>query len=196
MRELPSYGIRAYALLYELHGINGRFTQGELGWMVSESMRKKTFALLIRSGWLEKVGKTKYRCVAPEKAIRGLLKPRVAEVLKNAILPYELAGASAIEIWSDYSYVQRSYGHSPYFVKILKRDLGKWQAFLNSERVPNYVKKGSTIGEFIILIPVVGLDFEEKDGFKVQSLEDTLREAESNPLFGYAADYIRKKYGG
>ncbi len=188
--------MRAYALLYRKHGASGRFTQGELDWLVSEPMRKKTFALLKRSGWFEKVSRTEYRCVSPEKAVMGLLEPRVPEVLKKAKLPYELTGASAIEVWSDYSYVQRGYERSPYLLKVLKKDLKKWRSYLNSAGVPNYVRKGSSVGEFAILFPVAKLGFAEKDGLKVQPLRETLREAEGNFLFAYAANYIKKKYGG
>jgi hypothetical protein len=196
MRELPPYGMRAYALLYGKHGTSESFTQKELEWLVSEPMRKKTFALLTRAGWLKKASKTEYRCVPPEKAISGLLEPKVLEILKKTDLPYELTGASAIEIWSDYSYVQRSYERSPYFIKVLKKDLKKWRAYLDGRGVQNYVGKGSTIGEFAIFYPVGRLAFAKKDGLKVQPLEETLQEAEGNALFRYAADYMKKKRGG
>ncbi len=195
MMELPPYGLRAYALLYTRHGSRGAFRQNELEWMVSEPMRKKIFALLLRSGWLVKESRGEYRCVKPEEAVKGLLAVRVPAVLKEAKWPYALTGMSAIEVWSDYAYVQRSFERSPYFVKVFKKDLNKWRTYLNSRSIPNYVGKGSTIGEFVILEPVERLARVEKGGWNVEPLQEALREAEGNYLFAYAAEYIRKKYG-
>jgi hypothetical protein len=41
--------------------------------------------------------------------------------------------------------------------------------------IPNYVNKGTTIGEYIILIPVQKLNFVEKEGYKVESLKETIK---------------------
>ena len=196
MMELPPYGMRAYALFYSRHGSTGKFRQGELDWLVSEPMKKKIFALLLRAGWLEKAARSEYRCVSPEKAVKSLLAlGRVPEVLMRSSLPYALCGLSAIEIWSDYSYVQRSFGRSPYFVRVLKKDLRKWNVYLNEESVPHYVGKGSTIGEFVILLPVKSLEFVEKDNLKVIPLKEAILEAEGNYLHSYALKFIKRKYG-
>ncbi len=195
MIELPPYGLRAYALLYSRRGSQEPFNQSELEWIVSPSMKKKIFSLLLRSGWLVKVGRTEYRCVSPEQAIKGLLEYRVPEVLKKTSLPYALTGASAVELWSDYSYVQRGMERSPYFIKVLRRDLAKWQNFLNKESIQNYIGAGSTVGEFIILKPVKKLKFIEKSGLKVEPLNETIKESEGNYLFDYALQYIKNKHG-
>jgi len=91
--------------------------------------------------------------------------------------------------------VQRGIEKSPYYVKILKKDLNYWKKFFNGYNIPNYVNKGSTIGEYVILIPVKSLKFSEKNGVKVESLKDTLKLAKSNKIYLYAYNYIRKKYG-
>lgn len=195
MFELPAFGLRAYALLYSRHGASGAFGQRELEWTVSESMRKKIFSLLSKAGWLVKLRRGEYRCVPPEKAIRGLLEFRVPELLEKAEMPYALTGASAVEVWSDYSYVQRGLEKSPYFLKVLKKDLKKWKRFFNKESVPNYVGNGSTVGEFAVLIPVSSLDGVEKHGLKVEPLRKVLKEAEGNYMFSYSVDFIKKKYG-
>ena len=195
MIELPNYGLRAYALFYARHGTSESFGQGELDWIVSEPMRKKIFALLLRAGWIMKSGRREYRCVSPEKAIRGLLEFRVPEVLMRARMEYALTGLSAVEVWSDYAYVQRGFERSPYFIKVLGKELHKWQGYLSGERVPNYVRSGSTIGEFVVLVPVERLNFEEKGGLKVEPLKETVRNAKGNYMHDYALNYIRKKYG-
>jgi hypothetical protein len=102
---------------------------------------------------------------------------------------------SAIEIWSDYSYVQRGREKSPYYIKILKKDLRYWKAFLSKNKIPNYVNSGSTIGEFIILIPVNRLTNEEKDGLMVETLKETEKMAKTSSFYRYPYNYMREKYG-
>jgi len=57
------------------------------------------------------------------------------------------------------------------------------------------VESGQTIGEFVVLIPVKKLVSKEKDGFKVDSLQETLGFARSNEIFQYAVEYMENKYG-
>ena len=101
--------------------------------------------------------KGQVRMREPEKAITGLLEFKVPNAVKMAERQYAFTGLSAIEIWSDYSYVQRGMEKSPYFMKVLKRDLGYWKAFFNKHDIPVYVNDGGTIGEYVILEPVAAL---------------------------------------
>ena len=193
--EIPYYGLRAYALFFARHSNKEEFEQSDLDWMVSQSMRKKIFSLLLRAGWIEKTARDKYRCISPEKAILSLLDFKVPEIVKQAKKQYAFTGLSAIEIWSDYSYVQRGIERSPYFVKVLKKDLKYWKAFFNTHRIPSYVNHGSTIGEFIILLPSNKLEYEEKDYFKVDSLKETIKQAKESDMYSYPYEYMKKKYG-
>ena len=193
--EIPYYGLRAYALFFARHNNKEEFEQSDLDWMVSQSMRKKIFSLLLRAGWIEKTARDKYRCIAPEKAILSLLDFKVPEIVKQAKKQYTFTGLSAIEIWSDYSYVQRGIERSPYFVKVLKKDLKYWKAFFNTHRIPSYVNHGSTIGEFVILLPIDKLVYEEKDNFKVDSLKETIKQAKESDMYAYPYAYMKKKYG-
>ncbi|MBI2151209.1 hypothetical protein HYU21_00595 [Candidatus Woesearchaeota archaeon] len=193
--EIPQYGLKAYALLLTKHGTKEKFKQSELDWIVSSSMKKKIFALLLRCGWIQKSSREMYTCTNPVGVIRGLLDFRVPELVKKARQDYAFTGLSAVEIWSDFSYVQRSREKSPYFIKVLRKDLKYWKTFLNQNEIPNYIKSGGTIGEYVILIPVAKLSFEEKDGFKVDSLNETKIKAKDNDVYAYASDYIEQKYG-
>lgn len=193
--EIPRYGLKAYALLFSKHGAHGRFKQSELDWIVSSSMKKKIFALLLKRGWIKKNPDGTYSCTNPSDAIKGLLEFRVPKIIKNAKKEYAFTQLSAVEIWSDYSYVQRGMEKSPYFIKVLRKDLKYWRAFFNSNEIPNYVQSGANIGEFVILIPVSTLSFEEKSGFKVDSLKKTMRYAKSNDIYAYASEYMENKYG-
>lgn len=193
--EIPQYGLRAYALLFARHGVQGEFRQSELDWVVSSSMKKKIFSLLLRSGWIKKHPQGTYSCANPADAVEGLLEFRVPEIMKRAQRGYAFTKLSAVEIWSDFSYVQRGREKSPYFLKVLRKDLKYWKAFFNANEIPNYVQSGTSIGEFVILIPVRTLPFAEKNGFRVDPLQETMRYAKSNDMYAYASAYMENKYG-
>jgi len=182
-------------LFFSKHGSREEFKQSELDWIVGQSMKKKIFALLLRSGWITKSSKDSYRCTSPENVMNGLFEFKLPTIIKEAKKGYAFTGLSAVEIWSDFSYVQRSRERSPYFIKVLKKDLTYWKEFFNRHRIPYYINQGSTIGEYAILIPVQAITNEEKDGIKVETLKETLRLSKSNDMHLYAYDYIKKRYG-
>jgi len=192
--EIPNYGLRAYALFFSRHGLQEEFTQSDLDWIVGQSMKKKIFSLLLNNGWIKKVSPNSYKCVNPQIIFRGLLEFKIPQIIKEAKKPYAFTGLSAVEIWSDYSYMQRGREKSPYYIKVLKKDLQYWKNFFHNYRVPNYVKSGSTIGEFVILEPVEKLDFTEKDEIKVETLKETEKIAKSNSFYSYPYNYMKEKY--
>ena len=193
--EIPQYCLRAYSLFFTKHGPREQFRQSELDWIVSESMRKKIFSILLRSGWIEKASRNAYKCIQPETIVKGLLEFKVPQVIRETSKPYAFANLSAVEIWSDYSYVQRGIEKSPYFIKVLRKDLKYWKEFFNKNSIPNYIREGSTIGEYVILIPTTEIKFADKDGLKVEQLNEALKTAKSNEMYSYAYNYMRKKYG-
>ena len=193
--EIPYFGLRAYALFFSRHGLKEEFSQSALDWIVGQSMKKKIFSLLVNAGWIKKVSKNMYKCVNPEKILKGLLEFKVPTIIKEARKPYAFTGLSAVEIWSDYAYIQRGREKSPYYMKVLRKDMTYWKAFFHRHRVPNYVNAGSTIGEFIILIPSKKIDSEEKDGMMVESLKETRKIAKANNMYAYAYNYMRERYG-
>lgn len=158
-------------------------------------MRKKTFALLLKSGWIVKERRNSYKCVDPVKVMKGLLEFKVPELMKEASRPYAFTNLSAVEIWSDYSYIQRGIERSPYFIKILREDIRYWKEFFNKRDIPNYIRQGSTVGEFIILIPVSRLHSEKKGTIKVEPLKETIKTARNNEMYSYAYNYMKDKYG-
>ena len=192
--EIPQYGLRAYALFFSKYGSREDFKQSELDWIVSGSMRKKIFSLLLKAGWIKKKDKTTYRCIEPNKILNGLLEFKVPEIIKESDKIYAFTNLSAIEIWSDYSYVQRGIEKSPYFIKILKKDLKYWKNFFNKKHIPNYTNQGSTIGEYIILIPENKINFVDKDKLKVETLNKTLEMTKNNEMYAYPRRYMKEKY--
>lgn len=189
--EIPQYALRAYALLFYRHGTQRTFKQTEFDWIISQSMKKKIFSVLLRSGWIRKKNHN-YVCTNPAEAITGLLEFRVPEIIKTATQPYAFTRLSAVEIWSDFSYVQRGREKSPYFIKILQKDLKYWKDFLHKAEIPNYIESGTTIGEYVILIPVKKLSSQEKAGYRVDSLKDTQKYAQSNEIYASALEYMKK----
>ena len=192
--EIPQYGLKAYALFFSKHKDKEEFKQSELDWIVGQSMKKKIFSLLLRAGWVKKQSDNTYICINPEIVIKSLLEFKVPQIIKEAERDYTFTNLSAVEIWSDYSYVQRGIEKSPYFIKVLKKDLKYWKNFFNKHNIPNYVNEGTTIGEYIILIPVEKLSFVEKEGYKVEGLKETIRLAKLNEMYLYAYNYIKEKY--
>lgn len=193
--EIPQFGLRAYALLFGKHGSIEPFNQSELDWIVSQSMKKKIFSLLLKAGWIKKDSRNSYICLKPDSIFRGLLELKVVEIIKKAKKIYAFTGLSAVEIWSDYSYVQRGIEKSPYFIKILRKDLKYWKEFFNKNNVPNYIKEGSTIGEYMILIPANNIKKIVKNNLNVEPLKETLKTAKNNEMYLYAYNYMKNKYG-
>jgi hypothetical protein len=192
--EIPQYALRAYALFLSKYGSREEFKQSELDWVVGTSMKKKIFSLLLNKGWIKKSSKNTYICNEPKRIMKGLLEFKVPDIIKNSKRKYAFTRLSAIEIWSDYSYVQRSIKKSPYFIKVLKKDLDYWKKFFNGHNIPNYIKKGTTIGEHVILFPVSKINPKEKNNLKVQNLNQTMEFAKSNEIYKYPYNYMRKKY--
>ena len=193
--EIPAYGLKAYALLFSKYGTESQFKQSELDWIVSESMKKKIFSLLLRHGWIKKQPHQAYSCQNPAEAIKGLLEFRVPKIITKAERDYAFTHLSAVEIWSDFSYTLRGLEKSPYFIKVKSKDLIYWKKFFNQNEIPNYVNTGMAIGEYVILIPVKELSFEQKGQFKVEPLKETMSYAHSNEIYGYAWEYMKDKYG-
>ena len=82
--EIPQYGLKAYALFFSRHEMNEEFKQSELDWIVSQSMKKKIFFLLLKAGWIKKKSDNTYVCVNPEIIIKSLLDFKVPEIIKKS----------------------------------------------------------------------------------------------------------------
>src|SRR3989344_5408861 len=195
INEIPQYGLRAYALFFSKHDSIESFTQKELDWILSDSMKKKVFSLLLNNGWIKKQSYNSYTCISPEIIFKNLLNFKIPELIKKSEKSYSFTNLSAVEIWSDYSYVQRGIDKSPYFIDILKKDLSYWKNFFSHNSIPYYINEGSTIGEYIILIPINKIKFVNKDNFNVISLKETFKIAKKNKMYLYPYKYMKEKYG-
>lgn len=190
--EIPAYALRAYALFYTKYGSREPFTQTALDWITGTSMKKKIFSVLMHAGWIQKKDRSSYICTNPVKAIQGLLEFKVPTIIKEAIKPYAFTGLSAVEIWSDYVYVQRGIEKSPYFIEVMRKDIPYWKNFFHQHSIPVYVKKGTTIGEFVIIIPKEKFRPVTKEAISVIPLKEALKMAQENEMYAYAYHYMLK----
>ena len=192
---LTKTGFSLYSLLYLKFKVSP-FNLDSVRWYFSKPMLKKLVFQLVSAGWVQSVERGTYRCVQPEIAIAGLFSPRIEPVLKESNVTYSFTGASAAEIWSDGSYIQRSWEYTPFFVKVLKSDLKQWTRWLNSKGVSFFIKTPkNVVGAFLVLTQVSSLKPSFHNGKPVDSLGETIEFCESNRgSFEYVLAYIQNKY--
>src|SRR5437879_13482182 len=106
-----------------------------MAWLVSRSMVKKTLHTLEHAGGIRRVEKGSYVCKNADDIFESMVEFRVPGLLSRAGMRYAYTGASAVEVWTDYSYIQRSWEHSPYFVKVLRSDLDRWVSYFRVPKV-------------------------------------------------------------
>ncbi len=193
-KEIPKYALRAYGMLYTKYGTEEGFKQDSLNWAVSSSMKKKIFSVLLNSGWIVKKSVRAYTCVEPGKIFSSLFLFKIPDILKKSRHEYCYSRMSAAEILTDFSYIQRSWDHSPYFIKIKEKDLAYWKEFLSKEGIPFFINEGSFIGEFVILETEKILNYHIYHGFPVEDLDTVVKFCKNNPLFEYHLAYIKEKF--
>ena len=159
-------------------------------------MVKKTLHVLEKKGWIQRVKKGSYVCVRPDETFRAMVQFRVPRLLDEASKPYVYAGASAVEVWTDYIYIQRSWEHSPYFIKALRRDVGFWTRYFREHRVNVFVREARpSIGEFVVLFPEGKLEFDVYNAKSVDKLKEVVRFCERNiESFEYPLAYLKSKF--
>ena len=192
-KEIPSYALRAYGLLFTKYRLRP-FSASALNWMVSEAMKKKIFWVLKESKWIEKSGSDQYVCRQPKQVFKELFEFKVPTALKQVVKAWRFIGMSAVEIWTDYSYIQRSWEHSPYFIEVEQKDIKYWKKLLSAKGIPYFMKNGSSIGEFVILMPVKKIKINIHNDANVMSIKETFEYCKENAFTEYPLAYLSKKY--
>lgn len=193
---VPAYAQEAYAVLHGHFG-DGEFGPEYLAWFVSKTMVKKLLHVLEKAGWTRRVGRGRYVCVTPDGIFQSMVRFRVPQLLETAGRPYAYADASAVEIWTDYSYIQRSWEHSPYFVKVLRRDVRFWVSYFRANKIRVFVgEAGTALGEFVVLQPQPRLASQTRAGLPVDPVKSVVRFCERNiDAFEYPLAYMKAKFG-
>jgi len=192
---VPAYAQESYAILRNRF-VGDSFPADYLSWFVSKSMTKKTLHVLERAGWVRRVEKGRYVCADADDIFKSMVEFRVPNLLKEAGMKYAYTDASAVEVWTDYSYIQRSWEHSPYFVKVLRSDLEAWVGYFRKHRVRVFVSKpGLALGEFVVLKPEEKLAYETHNEMWVDPLESAVRYSEKHiESFEYPLAYLEAKF--
>jgi hypothetical protein len=192
---VPTFAQEAYAILYN-HFASDSFPSDYLAWFISKPMVKKTLHVLEKAGWLKRVEKGKYVCVKADDIFRSMVEFKVPRLLQEAGRKYAYADASAVEIWTDYTYIQRSWEHSPYYVKVLRNELKDWVEYFRKHRVNVFVDKPEpSLGEFVILKSQERLAHEKHNGLPVESLDAIVRYCEKYiDNFEYPLAYLKAKF--
>ncbi|MBI2127225.1 MAG: hypothetical protein HYU02_07960 [Thaumarchaeota archaeon] len=192
---VPAYAQEAYAILYNRFASDS-FPSDYLAWFISQNMVKKTLHVLEKAGWIRRVEKGKYVCVKVDDIFRSMVEFKVPRLLQEAERKYAYTEASAVEIWTDYSYIQRSWEHSPYYIKVLRNELHKWVQYFRKHRVNVYIDKPEpSLGEFVILKPQGRLSYEVYNGLPVESLHAVVEYCEKYiDNFEYPLAYLKAKF--
>lgn len=192
---VPTYAQESYAILRNRFASNS-FPADYLSWFISKNMTKKTLHVLEHAGWVKRVEKGKYVCTNADDIFKSMIEFRVPNLLKEAGMKYAYTDASAVEVWTDYSYIQRSWEHSPYFVKVLRNDLGSWVDYFRKHKVRVFTSKPDlALGEFVILKPEAKLAYETHNEMPVDSLESAVRYSEKHiESFEYPLAYLKAKF--
>ncbi|MGP8057495.1 MAG: hypothetical protein ACLP9K_07880 [Nitrososphaerales archaeon] len=194
-QPIPSYAQEAYAILYNKFA-NGIFHSNYLGWYISNDMVKKTLHELETSGWVKRVGRGVYTCVSAEDVFKSLVAFKVPDLLQNSGRNFVYADASAAEIWTDFSYMQRGWEHSPYYINVLRNDLSHWVDYFRKYKVNVFVNCPETsLGEFVVVKPQTSLNSVLHNNFPVEPLEEVVRFCEQHVnSFEYHLAYLRAKF--
>jgi len=193
--EITKTEFQAYSYFWLKFG-ERPFEVSNLNWFFSKSMVKKILFTLSNAGWLKRISRGLYKCVKPQEAIKNIFEFRAEKTLIEANLPYCFFGASAIDIWSDQVYTQRSWEYSPIFIQVKKRDLKNWKKFFKKQEIDFFLDKvDNALGEFIVLKPVEEINCTQQDNKPVTSLKETMEFAEKNIYtFEYPLAYIARKF--
>jgi hypothetical protein len=194
-QAVPTYAQEAYAILRSRFGSDS-FPADYMSWFISRSMVKKTLHTLEHAGWIRRVEKGSYVCKNADDIFESMVEPRVPGLLTRAGMRYAYAEASAVEVWTDYSYVQRSWEHSPYFVRVLRSDLDRWVNYFRTHKVRVFTSRPElSMGEFVILKPADEFEIVIHNGLPVDSLKLAVSYSEKHVhAFEYPLAYLKAKF--
>ena len=192
---VPAYAQEAYAILRSRFGSDS-FPADYMSWFVSRGMVKKTLHTLEHAGWIRRVEKGSYVCKNADEIFKSMIEFRVPGLLSDAGMRYAYTESSAVEVWTDYSYIQRSWEHSPYFVKILRSDLGRWVSYFRKHKVKVFTSRPElSMGEFVVLKPETRFVNVTHNGLSVDPLESVVSYSETHVhTFEYPLAYLKAKF--
>jgi hypothetical protein len=193
---VPVYAQEAYAILRNKFG-SEVFPSDYLAWYLSKDMVKKILHTLEHAGWIKRIDRGKYSCNKGDDIFKSMVDYRVPGLLRNSKMRFSFTEASAVEVWTDYTYIQRSWEHSPYYIRILSKDKERWIDYFSQHKVKSFVSKAApAIGEFVILKPQRELtNVVLRNGTPVDPLKVVIKYCEKYiDAFDYPLAYLKAKF--
>jgi len=196
---IPKYCQQVYAILWNRFGEN-TFSTKDLIFLdvfFSSSMKKKVLFSLNKDEWIIREGRGLYRCLNPKSIFESFFKPKVSDLLTQTKMKWAFTGLNALEVYSDFSVCHRSWLSSPFFIKILKKDLKQWISTFQKNDVPFFINDSRPqFGEYVVLVPKDDFDYRIVNGYPVEPLDDVIKFSKKRSYeFAYEIDYLGDKYG-
>jgi hypothetical protein len=191
--------LQTYAILWNKFG-ERQFSTKEIRFLdlfMSKSMKKKTLFELSEKSWMKREGRGSYRCIDPKVVFEGFFKPKVMDLLRDVKMKWCFYGLNALEVYTNFSVEHRSWLSSPFYIKVLKKDLKKWLLLFKKHDIPTYVNDSKAeFGEYVILMPSDEFKSKTVNNYPVESLENVIRFVEQRKFeFAYELKYLGEKYG-
>ena len=188
-----------YAVLWKKFG-QSEFSTKELRFLdifLSTTMKKKVLFVLSQNGWIKRIMRGHYVCAVPNEIFKQIFEPKVLGLLTKTKMKWVFSRLNALEVYTDFSVTHRSWLSSPFYINVLKKDLGKWLSLLKKTGMRTYVSYAKpSLGEYIVLMPKEKLEIKFVRGFPVESFKEVVQFAQQNPFeFEYELNYLREKYG-
>jgi len=189
---------QVYAVLWNKFG-KRHFSTRELGFLdvfLSRGMKKKVLFNLSEAGWIKNEKRGSYRCVNPQNIFEAFFKPKMMNLLKVSVMKWCFSSLNALEVYSDFSVEHRSWLSSPFYIKVLKRDLKKWIKIFKKHDIPVYKNQTKAeLGEYVVLIPKAGFKVNIVDNYPVEPLEEVIKFAKQRSFeFAFELRYLSEKY--
>lgn len=196
---ISKYAQKLYGLLWNKFGENVFYTKqlNFLDIFMSKTMKKKLLFILNEQEWIERIGRGKYICLNPSVVIGNFFKPKVLSLLKKTKMKWCFSALNALEVYSDFSVEHRSWISSPFYIKILEKDLKKWIKLFKKSEIPIFIYEGKPqLGEYVVLIPKKTFNVKIINDHPVETLEEVIEFTKKRSFeFAYELNYLGEKYG-
>lgn len=173
------------------------FTVPDFATRVGNPRAAKLLSDLKRRGHLARVGRGRYRRLAPGERpdLRRYEWRRARNALLEGPTPKAWAGASAVEVWTGGRYrVSPSVFLRVFTLAVPRSDLLRWRRYLRSRGLSASGRK--RIGIRVELIPVPELKVTFREGEPVISRNAVLELIRAHPaIFANASELVRDRPG-
>ncbi len=169
---------------YELWNVlcnwRSEFAVGEFSSTFPSPSPGKVIHDMLRKGFLERIGRGRYRVNRPEEYLAK--KVNIAhgyELPKEAGMTYSFTDVDAVYLWTKGGYqVERFLGFYPIHISVREEDLDSWKEFFKARNMTVHVAgervEKTLFGLFYVLHPRAEVEIEDVGGQPVDPLSETL----------------------